>query len=142
MTPSVALRLAREADLDALTDLWEASARGSHTFMEPDDFEEMRPYMRDALLPSMDVWIAEQHGTPVGFVGVRGQHVELLYIEQHHQHRGIGSLLLEHVHASSVEVYQDNSIGVSFYRRCGFSQTAVHAGDAIGRSYPMVVLSR
>lgn len=142
MAPTVSLRLAREADLDALTDLWEASACASHTFMESDDFRQMRPYMRDALLPSMDVWIAEQADVPVGFVGVRDRHVELLYIEQDHQHRGIGSLLLEHVHATSVEVYQDNVVGVSFYQRCGFAQTALHTSDAIGRPYPMVVLSR
>jgi putative acetyltransferase len=142
MAPTVDVRLAREADLDALTDLWEASARGSHTFMKSDDFDQLRPYMRDALLPSMDVWIAELEHEPVGFIGVREQHVELLYIERDHQHCGIGTLLLEHVHATSVEVYRDNAVGVSFYRRSGFAQTAVHEYDAIGRPYPMVELTR
>jgi putative acetyltransferase len=93
MDGTVSIRTAREADFDALTDLWERSARSSHTFMADEEFAQQRPRIRDLLLPSMDVWVAEDHGEMLGFVGARDAVVELLYIAPGHQGRGLGRAL-------------------------------------------------
>jgi putative acetyltransferase len=142
MEPDVRLREAAEADLDALTDIWERAARSSHGFMEPDDFAETRPFIRDSLLPSMQVWLAEGDGVPLAFIGERDSHVELLYVDPPFHGRGLGRLLLAHTGATSVEVYADNIAGVGFYRSQGFTEVLFRERDAIGRPYPMVVLRR
>ncbi len=144
MEPAVDVRAAREADLDALTDVWERAARSSHAFMDPDDFVEMRPFIRDSYLPSMDVWlvVAGPGHEPVAFVGARDSHVELLYVDPPFHGQGLGTLLLGHVGATSVEVYADNTVGVGFYRSQGFAEVQRRELDAAGRPYPMVVLRR
>ncbi|MFI5426381.1 GNAT family N-acetyltransferase [Aeromicrobium sp. UC242_57] len=134
------IRAAREADLDTLTDVWERAARSSHGFMDPDEFTAMRPFIRDSYLPSMDVWLAEVDGTPVAFVGAQGSHVELLYIDPPFHGLGIGTRLIQHVGATSVEVYAGNTSGLGFYRSRGFTETARRDHDPAGRPYPMVVL--
>ena len=97
MDPDVSIRPAGEADLDALTDIWDRAARSSHAFMDPDDFAAMRPFIRDAYLPSMDVWLAETAGgTPMAFVGAHDSHVELLYVDLPFHGQGLGTLLLAH----------------------------------------------
>ena len=141
MTPDV--RLAREADLDDLTELWERAARTSHGFMADDDFVEARPFVRDGLLPSMDVWIAaDAGGSPLGFVGARDTHVELLYVEPGHHGEGVGTLLLAHVRPTSVEVYQGNEHGMAFYLAHGFAPLRTHPQDSFGRPFPVVHLVR
>lgn len=141
----MSIRPAREADLDALTDVWERAARSSHQFMDPGDFAALRPAIRDAYLPSMDVWLVETADGPAAFVGARGSHVELLYVDPAFQGKGLGTRLLavvgEHG-ATSVEVYADNAVGVAFYRSQGFTEVQRRERDAAGRPYPMVVLRR
>jgi putative acetyltransferase len=143
MDPDVSVRPAREADLDALTDIWDRAARSSHGFMHPDDLAEMRPLIRDSYLPSMDVWLAQTpDGTPAAFIGAHDTHVELLYVDPAFHGRGLGTHLLGHVGATSVEVYADNAEGVGFYRSRGFAEVLRRDRDADGRPYPMVVLRR
>lgn len=139
----VSVRLAGERDLDDLTDLWERAARTSHGFMSDDDFAEAHPYLRDALLPSMDVWVAEDDtGRALGLAGVRGPHLELLYVEPAVHGTGIGTLLLDHVRPTSVEVYAGNTHGLGFYTAHGFRRLRTHTTDAFGRPFPVVHLVR
>lgn len=143
VTAVARVRLAGEADLDELTDLWERAARTSHGFMSDDDFTEAHPYLRDALLPSMDVWVAESgDGRPLGLAGVRGPHLELLYVEPAVHGRGVGTLLLGHVRPTSVEVYAGNTQGLGFYTSHGFRVLRTHTTDAFGRPFPVVHLVR
>lgn len=136
------IRVACEADFDALTDVWERAARSSHDFMDGEEFTSMRAFIRDSFLPSMQVWLVEVDGNPAAFVGVRDNHIELLYIDPPFHGHGIGTRLIQHVDATSVEVYADNTTGLAFYRSRGFVETARRERDPIGRPYPMVVLTR
>lgn len=140
------LRLAAELDLDDLTALWERAARTSHGFMADADFAEAAPYIRDALLPSMDVWVVEDESGPLGFAGVRTEadrtHLELLYVDPPAHGLGIGTALVDHVRPTSVEVYAGNSHGLGFYTSRGFRPLRSHTHDAFGRPFPVVHLVR
>lgn len=148
--PGSRLRLAGELDLDDLTDLWERAARTSHGFMADDDFAEAAPYIRDALLPSMDVWVVEDETGPLGFAGARPAsdpgagltHLELLYVDPPAHGRGIGTALVDHVRPTSVEVYAGNTHGLGFYASRGFRPLRSHTHDAFGRPFPVVHLVR
>lgn len=146
MDGTVSIRTAREADFDALTELWERSARSSHAFMDDAEFVELKPRIRDLLLPSMDVWVAESDGEQLGFVGARDEHVELLYVAPEAQSRGIGPRLLAQLNGGegprSVEVYAGNSVGLGFYLSQGFRETRRDPTDATGRAFAIVHLER
>lgn len=144
--PGPTFRVARESDLDALTELWLRSARPNHTFMDDDEFVAGAPFIRDSLLPSMEVWMAvDADDNPLGFVGARDGHVELLYIDPAWQGRGLGSALMAHVAdggPQSVEVYSGNTAGLAFYRSQGFVETRRHPRDAAGRPFEVSHLDR
>ena len=146
MDGTVEIRTAGEADFDALTDLWERSARSSHAFMDDEVFARQRPRVRDLLLPSMDVWVAESGGEPLGFVGAREDVVELLYVAPEAQGRGLGPALLAHVDggagAHSVEVYADNAVGVAFYTRQGFAEQLRYSVTVAGGTFEVMRLTR
>lgn len=146
MDSVVSIRTAREADFDALTDVWERAARSTHAFMDDDDFTELVPRIRDLLLPSMDVWLAAIDGRPVGFVGAHDEHVELLYIAPEAQGRGLGPRLLTQLADGggprTVEVYAGNEVGLGFYRSQGFRETRRDPTDGAGRAFAIVHLER
>jgi putative acetyltransferase len=145
MSGDVAIRPAGEGDFDALTEVWERAARSTHPFMSDEDFTDLVPRIRDLLLPSMDVWLAEAGDRPLGFVGARDDHVELLYIAPEAQGRGLGPVLLARVRDGgprSVEVYAGNAVGLGFYRSQGFRETRRDPTDVAGRSFAVVHLER
>lgn len=146
MDDTVGIRSAHEADFDVLTDLWERSARSSHAFMDDEEFVQLKPRVRDLLLPSMDVWVAEDRGEMLGFVGARDAVVELLYIAPEHQSRGLGRTLLSYVDGGagprSVEVYADNTVGVAFYRSQGFVEQLRYTVMVAGGSFDVMRLTR
>lgn len=146
MDGTVSIRTASEADFDVLTELWERSARSSHAFMDDEEFVELVPRIRDLLLPSMDIWVAESGGETLGFVGARDEHVELLYVAPEAQGKGIGPLLLAQLADGegprSVEVYADNTIGLGFYLSQGFREVRRDPTDGAGRGFAIVHLER
>lgn len=146
MDSDVSIRPAGEADFDALTDVWERAVRSTHQFMGDDDFAELVPRIRDLLLPSMDVWLAAVDDRPVGFVGARDEHVELLYIAPESQGQGLGPRLLAQLaHGAgprTVEVYAGNSVGLDFYRSQGFREIRRDPTDGAGRSFAIVHLEK
>lgn len=107
------------ADFDALTDLWEASVRATHTFLLQGEVERLRPMVRDACLDSVDIYGMRGHdGRPVAFAGVCGDKLEMLFVHPSFFGRGLGRTLVSHV---------VNTLGVRFvdvneqkYRCYGF----------------------
>ncbi|AXT84074.1 GNAT family N-acetyltransferase [Aeromicrobium sp. A1-2] len=146
MDSAISIRSAGEADFDTLTDVWERAARPTHPFLDDEHLADLRPRIRDLLLPSMDVWLAAIDGRPVGFVGARDDHVELLYIDPEAQGRGVGPALLTRVANGagprSVEVYAGNAVGLGFYRSQGFGETRRDPTDVVGRAFAIVHLER
>ncbi|MGA8986557.1 GNAT family N-acetyltransferase [Aeromicrobium sp.] len=146
MDHGVSIRLAGEADFDALTDIWERAVRPTHSFMSDGHLADLRPRVRDLLLPSMDVWVALVEDRPVGFVGAHDAHVELLYIDPEAQGAGIGPALLARIADGagprSVEVYLGNAAGLAFYHSQGFSETRRDSTDVAGRPAAIVHLER
>ena len=63
----------------------------------------------------------------VGFIALRDQHVDQLYINPSHQRCGIGSSLLGQALASApgrttLHVFEDNQGARAFYQRHGFGE--------------------
>jgi len=102
--------------------------------------------VRDLLLPSMDVWVAESSGEILGFVGAREDVVELLYVAPEAQGRGLGPTLLSYVDggggAHSVEVYADNAVGVAFYTGQGFAEQHRYSVTVGGGTFEVMRLTK
>ena len=145
MDGTVSIRTASEADFDALTELWERSARSSHAFMADDEFVELKPHIRDLLLPSMDVWVAESGDETLGFVGARASTSSCSTSPLRRRAEAsalVCSRISPTARTRSVEVYADNSVGLGFYLSQGFRETRRNPTDAAGRAFPIVHLER
>ncbi|MGE7957768.1 acetyltransferase [Pseudomonas sp. NPDC089530] len=131
------------ADDAPLAALWERSVRATHDFLAEDDIQLLFPLVRDAYLPSLEVWLLElADGTPTGFIGNAGDKVEMLFIEPAHRGQGIGRQLLDHVRTLqprlSVDVNEQNPQAHGFYRHYGFEDVGRSETDGQGRPFPII----
>jgi GNAT superfamily N-acetyltransferase len=126
---SVAIRPANRDDLDSVIAINSASAQAAygHIFgTAPFPTERVRERYRRLLEDTAaHVFLAEWEGAAVGFVVVRPQHLEALYVSPAAWGRGVGSRLYEAAEPllrndATLWVLAANTRGREFWRRRGW----------------------
>lgn len=128
----------------ALADVWERSVRATHDFLLPGEVERLRAVVPDALEGVPRLLVAEEAGTPVGFLGADGDFVEMLFVDPGWRGRGVGRVLMsratEALGAREVSVNEQNPQAVGFYEHLGFSAYRRTPVDDDGRPYPLLYM--
>lgn len=118
--------------------------RATHHFLSEKDIQLLKPQIATNYLPAMShvtglVGIRERI---VGFLGARGQHVEMLFVEPCCHGCGAGKALLryaiEHWHVNSLDVNEQNPQAVGFYQHMGFEVVGRSAYDQQGNPFPLL----
>ncbi|HAB02792.1 MAG TPA: acetyltransferase [Pseudomonas sp.] len=140
------IRQATLADHPRLLALWQRSVRATHHFLQDADIEALLPQLRDCYLPAVELWVAvDAEDSPLGFIGLNANHVEMLFVEPDLRGKGIGRALLDHARSTrsqlSVDVNEQNPEAVGFYRHYGFAQTGRSPLDGEGRPFPLLHLA-
>ena len=106
--------------------------------------EEDRAYFGD-LIGRDTVWLAENGGAILGFIGYRAGWVDHLYVDLGRQGQGLGTALLEKAMAKEPElqlwVFQKNVAARRFYERRGFRLAKETDGAANEEREPDVLLA-
>lgn len=130
-------------DFARVVDVWEASVRATHDFVTEDDIQFFKPLVRDGL-PAVArlACVRGDAGEVVGFVGVSGAKVEMLFIAPSCIGQGIGRQLLTHAitafGAQTLDVNEQNPQAVGFYLRMGFEIVGRSELDDFGKPYPLL----
>lgn len=134
--------------LEALVDLWEDSVRNSHEFLTENDIVLMKSEVRELLMASENTIVATDDETFLGFLGLRHNRIEMLFVHPKFFKRGVGTALLREVFLRSLKQYEsvvvdcnmENSRGLRFYTRLGFKEIGRSQKDSKGRDFPIVHL--
>ena len=140
---TIDIRPGRPADHPALLDIWLRAVRATHHFLEEDDIQFFLPLLRDRYLGMVELWVAAgEDDAPVGFIGLDGSKVEMLFVDPDRHGRGTGRALLAQAAALkgalTLDVNEQNPGALLFYRRCGFHQTGRSAVDGMGKPFPLI----
>ncbi len=135
------------AELDALTDLWEASVRATHDFLAPEDIRFYRRIVREEALGAVTLHVLRDgNGSFAAFAGTAGDQLEMLFVAPPQFGQGLGRKLVEHVATHCgvrrVDVNEQNLGAAAFYARLGFRTVARDACDPAGKPYPILHLER
>lgn len=136
-----------DAELRSLTVIWKRAVVATHDFLSPADIVAMEPQVRNTYLPAVVVRVAvDDSDAPLGFIGMRDNHVEMLYVDPTAQRDGIGTALIADAadrHGElTVDVNEQNPLAHDWYLNRGFVQTGRSETDAEGRPFPLVHLRR
>ncbi|MBZ9908976.1 GNAT family N-acetyltransferase [Mesorhizobium sp. B2-5-9] len=108
--------------------------------------EQDLSFIRDIVLPNQQVTIAEADNDIIGFISVKGEWIEQLYLDPAWTGQGIGSRLVEEAAAilPVVKLYcfQANSGARRFYERHGFRAEAFGDGSTNEEGLPDILYVR
>lgn len=135
----------RPGDFPQVVAVWEASVRASHNFLTEADIQFFKPFVRDALLHMGHLaCVRDEAGEVVGFIGVMGHKIEMLFVHPQWQRRGVGRQLLEYavktLGANQVDVNEQNHQAVEFYKKMGFVVEGRSELDTLGKPFPLLHL--
>jgi GNAT superfamily N-acetyltransferase len=131
----VLVRPARESDIDTIVDVHLASFRGLTFLPLVHTDQEIRDWLRDEMLPSHELWVAEAEGRVTGYAALKGDLLGHLYVRPDLQRRGVGTALLDVVKQERPGgfhfwVFQQNESARRFYESHGCR--LVELGDGSG----------
>jgi ribosomal protein S18 acetylase RimI-like enzyme len=130
----VTLRRAKPADAPAIAVLLRTTFRVSLPFL-PDlhTAEDDLWFVRERMLVQNEVWLAEEAGEVVGFIGFREGWIDHLYVHPDWQGRGIGPQLLAKPlslrQARRLWTFQKNTRARAFYEARGFKLVTLTDGS-------------
>ncbi len=110
-----------------MAEIWLAASIQAHDFVPPDFWRSFAGKMEQDYLPASDnrVWVG-LHGRVEGFIALRGEKIEALFVDPAARGRGIGSSLLREAMDARESLrlfyYPANSSAGQFYRRHGFKE--------------------
>jgi ribosomal protein S18 acetylase RimI-like enzyme len=139
----VTLRAAEGSDVAAIAEVYLSALNGMTYLPRLYSDEQARAFVSDVLIPTNEVWVAEESGRVVGFAGLADGFLSHLWVRPADQNQGVGTALLKLAMARSsgglqLWVFQKNADARRFYERNGFrlaeltdgEQNQVHEPDA------------
>ena len=129
-------------DVEELTNVWRDSVEATHHFLSLDAIDTLEPFIRDECLPGLTLQVAERNGCILGFIGMTGQHVSMLFVADEARSMGVGSRLVEWAEGQwprlSVDVNEQNPRAAVFYAKRGFVPVGRSEKDAQGLPHPLL----
>lgn len=121
---SIKLRRATEADADEIAALFAVSRRLLTFLPDQHSVEEDQAHVRDNVLRSYRVTVAERNGRIVGFMAELDGWIEHFYVDAAQLRTGVGSALMADAKArhENLELwcFADNLRARGFYEKQGF----------------------
>lgn len=131
-----------------LVEVWQRSVQATHLFLSAPEIPAIRTYVPQALCGGKKHLIVAQDesGTPVGFMGVQENRLEMLFLDPEARGQGLGARLLclgmEQYGVSGLTVNEQNPAAAGFYRHMGFVVYRRSELDEQGGPYPILYMRR
>lgn len=143
---SFAIRPAHADEHAALWQIWHDAVAATHHFLDPADFTAIGEEVREFAFTAMpvDVIIDTDRGDdqPLGFRGIIGNTVEMLFVSPTAHGRGLGRALIAEVQdrlpVIDLDVNEGNPGAFGFYEHLGFTVIGRSETDDQGRPYPIL----
>ena len=118
------IRKLQNGDINRVTDLWLKTNLEAHDFI-PGQYWTSNYEAVKKMLPQAEVYVYEDNKIIQGFVGVRDEYIEGIFVSDKMKSHGIGKALLDYIKDKKarlqLNVYQKNVRAMSFYQREGFT---------------------
>ena len=132
--------------VEALVAVWEDSVRATHDFLPEGEVERIGAMVPQAISGVPTLLVCTRDDEPVGFLGMDGAFIEMLFVSAACRGQGIGRSLVERAiadyGATEVSVNEQNPQAVGFYERMGFATCRRTDTDGEGAPYPLLFMRR
>ncbi|NLX71113.1 MAG: N-acetyltransferase [Clostridiales bacterium] len=123
-------------ELKSIMRIWLETNIKAHDFIDESYWRDNYDLVQ-AMLPNAKIFVYEENKQIQGFIGLMGNYIAGIFVEENNQSKGIGRALLNYVKESNSElllqVYKKNARAVKFYQREDFvilkEQIDVNTGE-------------
>ena len=131
-------------DFVRLLAIWESAVKATHDFLDDKDFIYYQSRMTD-YFEQVNLYVYKnEKGEIIGFMGVSGSMIEMLFVDAAFRGCGVGKRLLLYalntLNVCKLNVNEQNSQAVGFYTHMGFKITGRSPLDNDGKHYPLLHL--
>jgi putative acetyltransferase len=135
-----------DAQYSELSELWAASVAKTHNFLPNDFIPKYKPILAKDYFPSVQLYgLIDEQRKILGFSGVSGDKLEMLFIHPDYFGLGLGSMLLNKAiieqGVTKVDVNEQNPDALTFYLKHGFQIVSRSELDEQGNPFPILHLS-
>jgi putative acetyltransferase len=135
-----------DAQYSELSELWAASVAKTHNFLPNDFIPKYKPILAKDYFPSVQLYgLFDEQRKILGFSGVSGDKLEMLFIHPDYFGLGLGSMLLNKAiieqGVTKVDVNEQNPDALTFYLKHGFQIVSRSELDEQGNPFPILHLS-
>ena len=134
-----------EGLLGCLLLVWESSVAATHDFLSNQDIIMLRPAVLQKLRRIPVLLVAMEGEKPVGFLGMDGDYVSMLFVDADCRGQGTGGALMDEAlerGARRLDVNEDNRQAVGFYLHMGFTVSGRSAEDTLGLPFPILHMEK
>lgn len=136
-----------DALIQKLLEVWESSVRATHLFLSEEEIIHIKKYVPQALKAVSYLFIAlNEEKSPMAFMGIEGQKLEMLFVSDKERGKGTGKELITYgirkEQIWEVAVNEQNPLAVGFYEHMGFQVYKRTECDEQGRPYPLLYMRR
>ncbi len=134
---------------DELIEIWEASVRATHHFLQEEEIDFYKPIVRKYALPDVELYGITADKTKqslqiLGFLGVSEDKIEMLFLRPECRGRGLGRRLIEFVlnelKIYKIDVNEENPDALGFYQHLGYQIISRDELDGNGKPHPILHL--
>lgn len=135
------IRKIEETDYPRLIEIWESAVLNTHDFLKEEDFLYYKSQL-PVYFPHVTLVGFELDGVLIGFMGVADSNIEMLFVHNDFRGKGVGKKLIAYAIAelqvSKVDVNEQNTQAVGFYKSVGFNILNRSEQDGEGKDYPIL----
>lgn len=136
------LMLYRDAFREQVIDVWERSVRATHLFLLDKDLEIIKALVKMVDFDRFITFCAMEGDRVVGFLAVKEKKLEMLFLDPAFIGKGIGAEMVSYaiskLRVTEVDVNEQNTHALEFYKRMGFVAYARNEKDGLGKAYPII----
>lgn len=132
-----------ENDFERLITIWENAVRATHSFVTEEDIRQYKPLILNEYFHVVELFCnRDEHQIINGFMGVAGDKLEMLFVDNCRRGEGIGkeplTYAINRLNVNKVDVNEQNPQAVDFYKHMGFRVVSRSAVDSTGKNYPIL----
>lgn len=132
-----------------LLEIWDKSVRATHEFLSEEEILKIRGYVPGAICNVEMLLVLFDKGedskeavsVPLGFMGIGGKKIEMLFLSPDACGKGLGKMLVQHgienFSTEEVTVNEQNPKAKGFYEHLGFKTYKTSETDEQGNPYPI-----
>lgn len=128
--------------IEQLVALWKVSVTASHHFLTGNDIERLIPFVEMGISSINNLIIMSDKETPIAFIGVEDEKVEMLFVSPDYFGKGVGSDLMKYVldnyDVKYVDVNEQNPSAIGFYKHLSFMVFERTEVDDQGNPFPIL----